>query len=201
MENLIKSIAAGMVISLGGLINLKCLTDGNAILGAFLFTIGLYSVLQFKFNLYTGKVCYVNNYKNPLGLIIVFIGNLIGCAIFSIMTWYKPELFEFCTKLCNNKLNKPYANIFIDAFLCGVCIAIAVIGYNLSTNEKYIPILLGVMVFILGGYEHVVADLFYFLSAKCVTFESVIFILITAVGNTIGGLVMGLLIQVHINRQ
>lgn len=48
-------IYAGMVIGLGGYIYLL---SSDKIIGSFLFSLGLLSVLMFDLDLYTGKVCY-----------------------------------------------------------------------------------------------------------------------------------------------
>ena len=56
------------------------------------------------------------------------------------------------------KISKPLLNVFIDGIICGLCIAVAVKGYRKAEGAgKYFAVILGVMVFILAGSEHVVA--------------------------------------------
>jgi formate/nitrite transporter FocA (FNT family) len=77
MKTLIKAIAAGVCIGMGGIIYL---TLDNRIAGSFLFSIGLFTIYTFGFNLYTGKICYIVH-EGPSYLkdvFIVYIGNLIG---------------------------------------------------------------------------------------------------------------------------
>lgn len=63
----VKSIYAGIMIGLGGI---AYLAVQGGLLGAFLFSIGLISVIEFDLNLYTGKVADFENYKLNLFLIL-----------------------------------------------------------------------------------------------------------------------------------
>ena len=57
MELIKKSFSAGLLISLGGTVYL---TIENKIVGAFLFSIALFSICYFKCYLFTGKVGYIS---------------------------------------------------------------------------------------------------------------------------------------------
>ena len=61
--DLIKSINAGVCVSIGCKIYLSC---ENKYIGALLFSIGLIAILILDFNLFTGKVCYLSSYKDIL---------------------------------------------------------------------------------------------------------------------------------------
>ena len=76
----IYAILAGLCIALGGTVYL---TLENKIMGAFLFTLGLFTICTFGFNLFTGKVCYVfeRDRSYALDLPFIWLGNLAGaCA-------------------------------------------------------------------------------------------------------------------------
>ena len=60
LKILVKAILAGVMISIGGTIYLAL---DNKMLGAFLFSIGLFSICAYGFNLYTGKIGYVIDNK------------------------------------------------------------------------------------------------------------------------------------------
>ena len=64
MLNFVKSLYSGLCIGLGGTAYLSC---DNKILGAFLFGLGLFTILNFGFNLFTGKVGYFVNNKTRYG--------------------------------------------------------------------------------------------------------------------------------------
>ena len=191
----IKSIMAGVCISLGCIIYLSIINT-NKIVGAALFSIGLYSVIIFGFNLYTGKVCSKDSYKIPLYLPSVWIFNLVGCIIMSLLMVSHEQILNNSYLLVLDKLNKSYFTLFTDSIICGVCICISTMGYK---NNPILP-LFGVMVFILSGAEHTIADMCYILLAALyntdiLSWELLKFILIITIGNTIGGLLMGLSVE------
>ncbi len=56
METFRKAAAAGVSISIGATVYLAC---ESRLLGAMLFTIGLFVICAFGLNLFTGKIGYV----------------------------------------------------------------------------------------------------------------------------------------------
>ena len=56
LKTFVGGILAGISIAIGGTVFLSL---DNKVLGALFFTVGLFAVCTFGFNLYTGKVCYV----------------------------------------------------------------------------------------------------------------------------------------------
>lgn len=56
MDNFIKSIYAGFMIGIGGIIYLSL---DNPIIAAFLFSFGLLTIIIQQFNLFTGKIGFV----------------------------------------------------------------------------------------------------------------------------------------------
>lgn len=171
-----KSILAGVVIGLGGYAYLMI---DNKILGSLLFSIGLLSVLKFNFNLYTGKVCQAHYLNKPLPLVLVLIGNFIGTIIMSLLTLSKIQ--DIAYQLMTAKLNKPLLQIICDGIICELCIALAV-----KSKDVYI-VIMAVMVFILTGAEHCVADMYYLFASGDVTLRKLLFILAVVFANTIGG--------------
>lgn len=73
---LLKSILAGIMIAIGGTINLTI----GGLSGSILFAIGLFMIVVNGYNLYTGKIGYLfdNGKKYIIELIITLVGNLIG---------------------------------------------------------------------------------------------------------------------------
>lgn len=61
---------------------------------------------------------------------------------------------------------------------------LAIDNYNKSKNIVFI--IAPVMIFILSGFEHSIADMFYFNLAGVYSFKSFTYILVMAVGNGIG---------------
>ena len=78
----IKSVLAGMFIGIGCL---AYLSSTDKIIGALLFTVGLFVILTFKLNLFTGKICYIIEKKNYLEVVITLIGNFIGTLLLALI--------------------------------------------------------------------------------------------------------------------
>ena len=179
----IKSIYAGLAIAMGGVVFLSC---ENKVVGSFLFSLGLISVLVFGFNLYTGKVCNKDYLKKPLNLLIIWVGNFIGAMVPVILTFTK--LSEVAAASAATRLSKPLYMAFLDGIFCGFCIALAVKGYAKAEGVgKYLTVVLGVMMFILCGAEHCVADMFYLVLGQGDVVRTIVFLLVVTAGNTVGG--------------
>ena len=77
LKTFLLAVLAGMSISIGGMVFLSC---ESKVVGAILFTIGLFTVCTFGFNLFTGKVCYALDNKPSyiLDLVLIWLGNFAG---------------------------------------------------------------------------------------------------------------------------
>jgi formate/nitrite transporter FocA (FNT family) len=78
---------------------------------------------------------------------------------------------------------------FIVAIMCGVMMSIAVIGFQTIKDSvgKHLALILPIMVFILSGYEHCIADMFYFSMANAWCAKAVLYIFVISIGNMVGG--------------
>jgi hypothetical protein len=75
-------IAAGIMIGMSAALYLKI---GGA-LGAFLFSVGLLTILSFKFKLFTGKAGLLAKGEIDLAeLGLIWCGNFAGCALASCL--------------------------------------------------------------------------------------------------------------------
>ncbi len=197
MSTFLQSILAGISISLGGTVFLMC---ENKITGAIFFTVGLFCVCVFGFSLFTGKVCYVfdNDWRYALRLPLIWLGNLLG-ALFTgmllLQTRLGPALLEKAGDVCRTKLSQEYLSAFILAFFCDIMIYIAVEGYKNIPHEvgKYLALFFGVTVFVICGFEHCVANMFYFTVGEAWNLEAVIYLVVMTVGNAIGGVFLPLM--------
>ncbi len=68
-------------------------------------------------------------------------------------------------------------------------------GFAKNPHEigKYLSLFFGVMVFILSGFEHCVANMFYFSVAAMWTGKTLLYVLVMTLGNSVGGLLIPLL--------
>ncbi|MFI3225810.1 MAG: formate/nitrite transporter family protein [Clostridia bacterium] len=189
MHNLLKSILAGMAVSLGGV---AYLSNENSIIGAILFSIGLVMIYLFDWCLYTGKACYaVVDMPNNLSIIgVAFIGNLIGtmCVAYTLRMTKLAKLIPHAEEVVAGKLQNTLFSGFILAIGCGILMYVAVIGYKTVPSDlgKYITLIMPVVVFTISGFEHVVANMFYFSMANAWNIENFFYIIIVALGNLVG---------------
>ena len=195
IQYLIKSILAGMMIAIGGTIFLSL---ENKVLGASFFGIGLFMIVTRGLNLYTGKVGYIFDNK-PAYLIEVFvtvIGNFIGTFLIGFILRFT-RLFETInTKavgMCDIKLNDSVLSIFILSILCGMLMYLAVNGYRDGKDNvhKYASVFLAVIVFILCGFEHSIANMYYFTVAGW-SLKAFGYLAVMIIGNGIGGVIVPL---------
>ena len=113
LKTFVGGILAGISIAVGGTVFLSL---DNKVLGALFFTVGLFAVCTFGFNLYTGKVCYVfdQDRKYALGLPLIWLGNLAGAflaALAESVTRTGPALAEKAREICAVKLNDGIVSI------------------------------------------------------------------------------------------
>ena len=196
MKDFIKSVLAGIMIGIGGTIYLSL---DNKVVGASLFGIGLFMIVIYGFNLYTGKIGYLVdnfNFKYIKMLVITLIGNFIG-------TFFVGYIFKFtriyslihdkAKLLVNVKLDDSLVSILILAFFCGILMYLAVNTYKENKDiSKYLGVFLGVIVFILCGFEHCIANMYYFSVANIWNLNTLLYLLIMILGNSLGGMLIPL---------
>ena len=104
-------------------------------------------------------------------------------------------LRERAMALCQVKLGDSVLSLFFLAFLCNIFVYIAVEGFKNNPHElgKYLSLFFGVMVFILSGMEHSIADMFYFWMAGAWSSRAVFCVLIITLGNATGGILFATL--------
>lgn len=187
----IKSILAGVMISIGGSVFLSC---ENRYIGAFFFSVGLVAVVMLELNLYTGKIGYVfdNDKAFFADTLLSIVGNFVGCLAVGLMQ----SPIGAVTSIVGGKLAKGGYEAFADGILCGILILVCVEIYK--KKKTALGILLCIPTFILCGFEHSIADMFYVINARAFTLDSAVFILFVVLGNAVGGLFIPLLIKLNI---
>ena len=201
LKTFVGGILAGISIAIGGTVFLSL---DNKVLGALFFTVGLFAVCTFGFNLYTGKVCYVfdNDREYALGLPVIWLGNLCGAFLTAAAeraTRIGPALAEKAAALCSVKLGDGPASIFLLSVFCNVLIWLAVEGFKNNPHPagKYLSLFFGVAVFILCGFEHCVANMYYFSMAGMWSWKTLGWVLVMTAGNSVGGVLFPLLRRIQ----
>lgn len=181
-----KSLLAGILIGLGGF---AFLYVKQPFIGAFVFSIGLISVILLRCNLYTGKVGYIRKAKELPTLIGMCVVNLIGAIAVGLGT--RPLIGGLAETVVNSKLSKSSVQIFVSAIICGALIYLAVELFKRSGN--ILTIIIPVFIFVATGTDHCIANAYYFAAGMIVNFEVIKYLMICIVGNAIGSLIVSLL--------
>lgn len=192
LNTVVKSISAGILIAIGGSVFLSC---DNKYVGAVLFSVALLCICYLGYYLFTGKIGYLaDNYskKNIFTLLIGLTGNLtvtflLGMLLRLAITKMGDNAFE----ICSGKLTQSFLETFVRAIFCGVLMYLAVEIFK--RNKTPIGIIFCIPVFILSGFEHSVADMFYFGASGIFSIKILSFELSAVLGNTVGSLILPLL--------
>lgn len=194
MKCLVKSILAGIMIGIGGTVYLSV---SDKVVGSILFAIGLFAILVYGFNLYTGKIGYLVsnfNFKYIRELVITLIGNFIGTFFVGFILRYTriySLISEKAKTLVDIKLDDTIISILILSFFCGILMYFAVNSYKeVKDVGKYMAVFLGVIVFILCGFEHCVANMYYFSVSSSWSLNSFLYLLVMILGNSLGGILI-----------
>ena len=179
-----KSILAGLLISLAGIVYLNC---PDKIVGSLLFSLGLISILILEAKLFTGVIGYVNSKRSILDSLLILVFNLVAAAIVGLI--YRCGS-DAAAQIVESKLlvfSESWWLTGLKSIGCGVAIYLAVEGYKKS--KSLIPVILGVMVFILAGWNHCIADCFY-MAAGSSSVLAIPYLLVVIAGNSIGSLLI-----------
>lgn len=189
------AVLAGIAIAVGGTVFLVC---ENKYVGAAMFSVGLYAVCTLGLNLYTGKVCYLFDNK-PAYLIdlgIIWLGNLAGSLLMGMLVRNTRLSSAIATAeaVAATKLGDDLLSIFILAIFCNFMIYLAVENYKNNPHEfaKYLGIFMGVAVFVMSGFEHCVANMFYITAAGAWSGKAVLYVIVMTLGNSVGGVIFPL---------
>ncbi|MBQ9781247.1 MAG: formate/nitrite transporter family protein [Clostridia bacterium] len=200
--NFVNGLLAGIMIAVGGTVFLACFGDGsmvNKTIGAFFFSIALLSICYKGYSLYTGKIGFIPE-KHDGEAFSVLLWGLLGNLIATVVLGYAlraaiPAIGGVAETLCTARLTQEWWQTLIRGIFCGILMYMAVSIYR---DKKTISgILFCVPVFILAGFEHSVANMFYFGAAGMFfSVKSIIYLAIVVAGNTIGGMLMPILAMI-----
>lgn len=192
----VSGILGGACIAFGGT---AFLSLDSKVLGALFFTVGLFCICTFGLNLFTGKVCYVfqRDRAYVLGVPVIWLGNLVGTGLVALLVRLTRigAIAGRAADMCQVKLDDSLLSLFILGILCNIFIYIGVEGFNNNAHVvgKYLALFFGVMVFILCGFEHCVADMFYFSVAGMWSGGALLRLLVITLGNAVGGVIFPLI--------
>ena len=198
-------IFAGLAIGLGSLVYTVVsayLTDTTGmIFASALFSVGLILVCVLGLQLYTGKIGTVFDgetkrdvVNNAINLPIMLVGNTIGAFALGILCHFIfMNVPEVANRIAAIALGKITSNtVFLQGILCGALVYIAVYFFKNLQNYglKIIGIITAVTLFVYCGFQHCIANMFYFGMDFSWKPEYLWNILIVILTNSIGALLV-----------
>ena len=173
------AILAGIMIGFGGVIYLMC---ANKMVGALLFSFGLLTIVCQGYALYTGRVGYFREY-GWASILTTIAGNFIG-------TWIVAKGFSLSRHTVDiaavvaPKLQDSSLSIFLLSIGCGAMMYLAVDSYRKS--KSWLFVVMPIVIFILSGFEHSIANMFYLSLAGEWGIEALRITALALVGNAVG---------------
>lgn len=180
---LLLGIFAGMFIAFGASsssLAIHAMTNSGLakVVAGTIFPVGLMMIVLIGGELFTGDCMMAfgvlhreySALKMIKVLCLVYISNFIGSAIVASLVFFSGQLDmtngllgAFTIKVALGKVNLPFSKALISGILCNilVCIAVLMAGVAKDITGKILAIFFPIMAFVIGGYEHCVANMYY----------------------------------------
>lgn len=189
LKKTLSGLSAGILITIGGSVFLAC---DSRYVGAVMFSVALLCICLKSYALFTGKVGFMPEKHGREEFSVLLLG-LLGNAIGTILGGYLiraglPALGDAAQQLCEAKLLQLPGQTFVRALFCGILMYLAVSIYR--DQKNVIGILFCIPVFILSGFEHSIADIFYFAASGIVSMKAFGFLWMVILGNSVGGMLL-----------
>ncbi len=178
------AIFAGMFIAFGAFGSQVVAADAGIgpsfgkFLGALVFPVGLLLVLMAGAELFTGNcliiISVLDKKATVKGMLknwaVVYAGNFVGSLFVALMLTYSHAYSLFDGKLAQSVVSTAQGKVLLampDAFLRGilcnilVCLAVWISFSAEDVAGKILGLYLPIMLFVLSGYEHCVANMYF----------------------------------------
>jgi formate/nitrite transporter len=181
------AVAAGLLIGLGGVTSstaAHALDNAGMVrlVSGLIFPVGLMMVILMGTELFTGNALMITaalDGRITWGRLlrnwgIVFAGNLVGAVLLAACMAFFGQLnigggdlaatlAVYTAKVAAAKNGLPWANAFVLGIFCNLMVCIAVYQANTAqdTAGRILGIFFPIMGFVLAGFEHCVADMYY----------------------------------------
>lgn len=183
VKTLILAIFAGIFIALGAFGSQVASFDAGSgslgkFIGALVFPVGLLMVIAAGAELFTGNSLIVVSVLDKKTTVkkmlrnwgIVFLGNLAGSIFVALVLTYghayslfEGGLAESAVTTAQNKVLLTFSDAFLRGILCNILVCIAV-WISFAAEEmagKIMGLYLPIMLFVISGYEHCVANMYF----------------------------------------
>ena len=201
------AVLSGFMIGIGGTASLLAnatMDMWGKLIGAVLFSLGIYAIVTYGLKLFTGMVADIPKMRahQLWRLPVCFICNTVGVCLVAVLVQQSTlaaTVVPKGTAIIAQKLaasNWPLAS-FCSAVLCGWLITLSVWASAYAPKKNLsasIEVLFPVVVFAFCGFDHSVANMLYFYFAGEISWHVVGYILCSVLGNIVGGVLLPLVI-------
>ena len=171
---LLLAVLAGMYIAFAGVGATIANVVVNKLAGACVFPAGLAMVVVAGSELFTGDNLMLTSLldrritagKMFLTLLIVYLGNLLGSLLVAFMAVGSGVMGAYAEAVAGAAVTKAtlgFGPALLRGVLCNilVCVAVWMAAAAKTVPGKIVGLFLPIMVFVLCGYEHSVANMYY----------------------------------------
>ena len=207
----VQGILAGMYIAFGAIGYFKVAGSVQdpamgAFLGALVFPLGIIAILWMQAELFTSDTMVMvavydgrTKLRKIFGILaIILVTNLIGAIFVAWMSEvagiYNSTIMELIVHKAEVKVSMSIPQLLVSGVLCNIIVSTSVCLAYSSREElaKAVVLWLGIVVFVITGTEHVVANMYYLFMAYFgggpITISEIFYNLgWVALGNFIGG--------------
>lgn len=178
-------VLAGAFIGLGALYYTLVISDASLsfaagrVLGAVCFSLGLLLVVVAGAELFTGNNLLAMAWadgKVGTGEVlrnwaVVCIANFVGAAGLALLVYWSGHaglnngaIAQAYLKIAAAKSTMPLSELFFRGVLCNVlvCMAVWMVLAGRSVVDKFIAIVLPISAFVAAGFEHSIANMYFF---------------------------------------
>ncbi|WP_353094261.1 formate/nitrite transporter family protein [Methylibium sp.] len=208
-------VLAGAYIGLGAMMSTLVASDAtlgfavSRLLGGLVFSLGLMLVVVAGAELFTGNnllvMAWAGGRIGGLELLrhwaLVGAANLVGAAGLALLVWLsghgalqQGEVGRTVVRIATAKAQLPLAEAFFRGVLCNVlvCMAVWMALAGHSVTDKLLAIVFPVTAFVAAGFEHSIANLYFFplallLGAPLAAADIASNLLAVIAGNLVGG--------------
>lgn len=183
MSLLLKAVFAGIFIALSAASSSAAIygienTGLAKTLAGVIFPVGLIMVIMLGGELFTGN-CLVF-FSRMSGestsadvlriLLVVYFGNMLGAVLIAVMVFSCGQfdysagmLGGFAIKIAVGKVVQTPFRLFVSANLCNILVCLSVLMANACKDVvgKMLAAFFPILAFVVGGYEHCVANMYY----------------------------------------
>lgn len=200
LKTYVSGIYAGLCVALAASIYLVFSSFGLRPLGAVLFCVGLIIIVIYKLSLFTGKIGYAlaKDGPSPLTLLMTFLGNataVIGAGFLLSLLRFTgwTALFDLIDGITLSRMigsGEAWYMALFNGFFCGVLVFLAIYVYRVAKQTwiKWLGLVFFISLFVILGFEHCLANMYYFSLANAWNGSLVVNVLLVIVGNSLGGM-------------